>query len=50
MDKALALQVKELELLGADAKVITNVQNKRGITGLQNFCRTLKIKNSASKI
>lgn len=49
MDKALALQVKELELLGADAKVIANVQNKRGITGLQKLAEHLKIKKLGFK-
>lgn len=49
MDKALALQVKELELLGADAKVITSVQNKRGITGLQKLAEHLKIKKLGFK-
>ncbi|MDE6138367.1 MAG: hypothetical protein K2F57_02725, partial [Candidatus Gastranaerophilales bacterium] len=49
LDKTLALQVKELELLGADAKVIANVQNKRGITGLQKLAEHLKIKKLGFK-
>ena len=48
MDKALALQVKELELLGADAKVIASVQ-KKGITALQKLAEHLKIKKLGFK-
>lgn len=48
LDKALALQVKELELLGADAKVIASVQ-KKGITALQKLAENLKIKKLGFK-
>ena len=48
LDKALALQVKELELLGADAKVIASVQ-KKGITALQKLAEHLKIKKLGFK-
>lgn len=48
-EKAIALQIKELELLGADAKVIASVKNKRGITGLQKLAEHLKIKKLGFK-
>ena len=48
LDKALALQVKELELLGAAAKVIASVQ-KIGITALQKLAEHLKIKKLGFK-
>ena len=48
LDKALALQVKELELLGADAKVIASAQ-KKGITALQKLAEHLKIKKLGFK-
>lgn len=49
LDKSLALQVKELELLGADAKVIASVKNKRGISGLQKLAESLKYKKLGFK-
>lgn len=49
IEKSLALQIKELELLGADAKVIASVKNKRGITGLQKLAEHLKIKKLGFK-
>ncbi len=48
-ERSIALQVKELELLGADAKVIASVQNKRGLTGLQKLAEHLKIKKLGFK-
>lgn len=48
IEKSLALQIKELELLGADAKVIASVK-KRGITGLQKLAEHLKIKKLGFK-
>lgn len=61
LDKTLALQIKELELLGADAKVITSILNKQrpgittlqkvehSITDLQKLAEHLKIKKLGFK-
>lgn len=49
LEQTIALQIKELELLGADAKVIASVNNKRGITGLQKLAEHLKIKKLGFK-
>ena len=55
LEKAIALQVKELELLGADAKIITNIQNRAKfteaqiLTKLQKHAEHLKIKKLGFK-
>ena len=38
------IQRKELELLGADKKIIRNITKKEGLIGLQNYAKTLKAK------
>lgn len=48
-EKSVALQIKELELLGANPKVIKSVQNTSGITGLQKLAEHLKIKKLGFK-
>lgn len=42
--QALALQKKELELLGIDNKIISKIEGKTGLKGLQKLARNLKIK------
>lgn len=44
-DKLVAIQKKELELLGADTKVIESINKASGITGLQKYSKHLKLKN-----
>lgn len=48
-EKALALQKKELELLGAKPNVIAGVETKRGMSGLQKLAEHLKIKKLGFK-
>ena len=41
--KALALQKKELSLLGVDSKVIERITKNKGLPGLQAYARQLKV-------
>lgn len=43
-EKALALQKEELKLLGADADIVSKIEGKSGLTGLQKFAKSLKVK------
>lgn len=47
--KALALQKKELELLGADAGIVSKIEGKTGIKGLEKFAKSLKVKKLGFK-
>lgn len=40
----LAIQTKELELLGADAKVIEKIKASQGLKGMQKFAKALKVR------
>ena len=42
--QALALQQKELSLLGADSKTITRLYKRKGFAGLQQYAEHLKLK------
>jgi len=42
--KALALQQKELSLLGADSKVVKRIYKNKGFAGLQQYAEHLKLK------
>ncbi len=48
-EKAMKLQLKELELLGADMGIAAKIQAKTGLTGLEKFARNLKIKKLGFK-
>lgn len=43
-DKALALQKEELRLLGADTAMVSKIEGKTGLTGLQKLAKSLKVK------
>lgn len=45
-DQAIALQKKELELLGADKAIIDKIFDKNGLKGLQIHARNLKVRRA----
>lgn len=48
-EKALALQKKELELLGADSKIVSKIEAKTGMKGLEKLAKSLKVKKLGFK-
>ena len=48
-EKGLALQKKELELLGADSKIVAKIEAKTGSKGLEKYAKSLKIKKLGFK-
>lgn len=48
-EKALALQKKELELLGADSKIVAKIEAKTGSKGLEKLAKSLKVKKLGFK-
>ncbi len=48
-EQALALQRKELDLLGADTKVVKGIYRRKGFAGLQEYARELKVRKLGFK-
>lgn len=48
-EKTLALQKKELELLGANADIVAKIEGKTGLKGLEKFAKSLKVKKLGFK-
>lgn len=43
-EQKLAIQRKELELLGADSKVIEKIEKSQGLTGMQKYAKAIKVR------
>lgn len=48
-EKTLALQKKELELLGANADIVAKIEGKTGLKGLEKLAKSLKVKKLGFK-
>lgn len=48
-EKALTLQKKELELLGANADIVAKIEGKTGLKGLEKLAKSLKVKKLGFK-
>ena len=48
-EKTLALQKKELELLGANADIVAKIEGKTGLKGLEKLAKSVKVKKLGFK-